>query len=264
VERRLPVSLRDGSGQAVGALVDWSPRSVTVTVPIEQRPGYRDLPVRVRWEGQPARGYRISEVAVDPSIVTLYGSPEAIDAVPGYVETSQVNIDGASSNVVERLALIVPESVSVLGAQSAVVSVGITAIEESTWVQRVPVIQGLSNKLAVELSPEMVEILLVGPLPRLESLKPGDVQLILDLTNLEAGTHTVAPVLVLPEGIRQQTLVPETIEVKIVVRPTATPTVTPTSTATAVVAVSSPTPSAAVSTSSSSTSTPTPAGGSGG
>jgi len=233
VERRLPVSLRGRDGQPVGNVVEWAPRMVTVTVQIEQRPGYRDVSVRVRREGQVARGYRISEVAVDPSIVTLFGSPAAIEAVPGYVETAPVNIEGANGDIVERLALIVPENVSVFGAQSVVVSVGITPIEESTWVQRVPVIQGLGDGLQVELSPQIVEILLAGPLPRLETLLPSSVQIVLDLTGLEDGTHTLEPSVILPEGIRQETLVPETIEVKITRIPTPTATVTPTVTETA-------------------------------
>jgi len=232
LEVRRSISLRDQMGEIVGTEVDWTHRSVTVTVPIEQRPGYRDVPVRVRWEGQPASGYRISEVAVDPSIVTLFGSAAAIESASGYVETAPVNLEEASGNVVERLALIVPENVSVFGAQSVVVSVGITAIEGSTWVQRVPMIQGLDERLQVELSPQVVEVLLVGPLPRLDTLRPSDVQIVLDLTGLEPGTHTVEPSLILPEGLRNETLVPRTIEVRITWLPTATPTATPSTTPT--------------------------------
>lgn len=246
IERRTSVSLRTSDGLPVGGDVEWTPRTVTVTVPIEQRAGYRDVPVRVRWEGQPARGYRISEVAVDPSIVTLVGSANAIEAVPGYVETTPVNIEGASANVVERLALIVPENVSVSGAQSVVVSVAITPIEESTWVQRAPMIQGLDERYQAELSPRLVEILVAGPLPRLEALQPGDVQVVLDLTGLEPGTYNLQPSVILPEGIQRQTLVPETIEVKIGAKATATPTRTPTRTVTATastpVVVGTPTP----------------------
>ncbi|MDH7485748.1 MAG: CdaR family protein [Anaerolineae bacterium] len=232
---RRPLSLRDKQGQVVGNVVDWTPRTVTVTVPIEQRPGYRDVPVRVRWQGRPARGYRISEVAVDPSIVTLFGSPAAIDTVPGYVETTPVNIEGASGNVVERLALIVPENVSVLGTQSVVVSVGIMAIEESAWVERAPMIRGLGDGLHVELSPQAVDVLVAGPLPRLETLAPSDVQVVLDLTGLRVGTHTLEPMVIVPEGIRAETLVPETIEVRISELATPTPTSTPTGTATPVI-----------------------------
>jgi YbbR domain-containing protein len=199
-------------------------------------------------------------VAVDPSIVTLFGGAAAVEEAPGYVETLPVNIEDADANVVERLALIVPENVSVFGVQSVVVSVGITAIEESTWVQRVPVVQGLDERLQIELAPQVVEVLLVGPLPRLEALRPSDVQVMLDLTGLEAGTHTLAPTLVLPEGIRQETLVPETIEVKATWVPTATPTFTPTATASPTQTPTAPTTRTPTATATV-TFTPTPFGG---
>jgi len=256
VERQLPVILRDKDGQPIGNVVQWTPRMVTVTVPIEQRPGFRDVPVRVRWEGQPARGYRISEVAVEPSIVTLFGSPEAIDAMPGYVETTPVNIEGADGDVVERLALIVPENVSVLGSQSVVVSVGITPIEGGSLVQRVPVVQGLGEGLEAQLSPRVVDVVLAGPLPRLENLGPSDVQVVLDLTGLGPGTHTLKPTVILPEGIRKETLVPQTIEVKIVQVVTPTPSVT----ATAIAPTAPVTPTATITpTLTPTTATPTPA-----
>jgi YbbR domain-containing protein len=252
VESTWPVWLRSQGGLALGNAVVWSPRRVSVTVPIEQQPGFRDVTVRVRWEGQPARGYRISEVAVAPSIVTLSGSAAAIEAAPGYVETMPVNIEGADANIVERLALIVPENVSVeFDVTSVVVSVGITAIEESTWVQRAPVIQGLDERHTVDLSPGVVEVLLAGPLPRLESLRPGDVQVVLDLSGLDTGTYSLSPLLVLPEGIRQETLVPETIEVKVMWLPTATPTRTPTPTL-------APTEPATATVTPAATATPTP------
>jgi len=233
VERRLPVSLRDKDGQTIGNVVQWTPRMVTVTVPIEQRPGYRDVRVRVRWEGQPAKGYNITEVAVEPSIVTIYGSPAAIEAVPGYVDTVPVNIEGADSDVVERVALIVPENVSVFGSPSVVVSVGITPIEIHGWlVRRMPVVQGLGDGLQAEISPLVVDVFLAGPLPRLETLGPGDVQVVLDLTGLEPDTHILEPTVIVPEGIRIETLVPQSVEVKItrIPTPTPTPTVTPTAT----------------------------------
>lgn len=264
VERRLPVTLRDKEGQLIGNVVQWAPRMVTVTVPIEQRPGYRDVRVRVRWEGQPAKGYNITEVAVKPSIVTIYGSPAAIEAVPGYVDTVPVNIEGADSDVVERVALIVPENVSVFGSPSVVVSVGITPIEIRGWlVRRMPVVQGLGDGLQAETSPRIVDVFLAGPLPRLETLGPGDVQVVLDLTGMEPGTHTLEPTVILPEGIRMETLVPQTIEVKISLIPTPTPTATMTPTPTM-------TPTATVSPTVTATATimpgatPTPAESSGG
>jgi len=232
VERKVAVSVRDSSDQPLGALVEYEPRMVTVTVPIEQRAGYRDLPVRARWEGQPAEGYRISQVAVDPSTVTVFGAPSAVQDIPGYVETGPVEIEGADGDVVERVSLVVPEDVLVLGVQSVVVSVSITPVEQSTWVETAPAVMGLDADLQVELAPQVIEVLVAGPLPRLETLKPEDVKAMLDLTGLGVGAYSLTPSVRLPEGLRPQTLVPETVEVRVFPRG-ATPSgvATPTSTA---------------------------------
>lgn len=218
VERRVAVSVRDSSDQPLGNLIELEPRMVTVTVPIEQRAGYRDLPVRARWEGQPAEGYRISEVSVDPSTVTVFGSPVVVQEIPGYVEADAVSIDEADAEVLERVALIVPENVSVLGVQSVLVRVGIVPVEESAWVDVTPKVRGLDDRWQVELSPHVIEILVAGPLPKLEALRPAQVQAMLDLTGLDVGTYRLTPSVTLPEGLREQTLVPETVEVRVVAR----------------------------------------------
>ena len=225
--REQMVSLRNAAGDPTG-FVELVPRVVSVTVPIVQRAGFRDVPVRVRWQGQPAPGYRISNVTVEPSIVTIYGSPADIEAVPGFVETSPVVVEGASGDVVERLPLNLPESISAFGVQSVQVRVSITPIEGGLTLERVPVIQGLRAGLTAHVSPQSVDVIIAGPLPRLDALRAGDVRVILDLSDLAVGTHTITPTVVLPEGIRLESKVPGTVEVDIEVStPTPTPTPTP-------------------------------------
>lgn len=57
-------------GQIVES-VDVSPSTVRVQVAIEKREDYREVAVRVRTAGQPARGYYVSSINVLPSTVTL-------------------------------------------------------------------------------------------------------------------------------------------------------------------------------------------------
>jgi YbbR domain-containing protein len=243
------VSLRDASGDPTG-FVDLLPRSVSVTVPIVQRSGFRDVPVRVRWQGQPAVGYRISNVTVDPQIVTVYGNPTDIEAIPGFVETLPVVVEGASADIVERLPLTLPESVSVFGVQAVQVRISITPIEGGLTAERAPVIQGLSAGLSVKVSPETVDVIIAGPLPRLDSLRVEDVRVILDLSGLLVGTYSITPTVVLPEGIRMESMVPGSVEVEIEIS-TPTPTPTPTRTPT-------PTPTPSPTATETPTSTPTP------
>ena len=114
-------------GDAVDVKIE--PAIITVKVPIVQRRGFRNLSVRVVWRGQPANGYRVSNVSVDPSIVTAIGDPGIIEKIPGYLETLPIKIDGVTGDVLERVALVLPESVSVLGSQAVQVAISVTPIE---------------------------------------------------------------------------------------------------------------------------------------
>ncbi len=207
---------RDAQGEPLSS-VTIEPAVLKVIVPIEQRAGFRDVPVRVIRKGQPAPGYWISNVSVEPSIVTVVGSPVAIAAIPGYLETAPVNVEGASSDVVERVPLVLPEGVSVLGGNQGVsVNVKVEAIEGGLTVQRTVNVQGLDLALKATASPQQVDVILSGPLPRLETLSQGDVQVVVDLVGLDPGTHKVHPTAIVPEGIKVQSIIPDTIEVEIV------------------------------------------------
>jgi len=228
VERRVDLSLRD----AQDSVVSWvtpEPGQVTVKVPIDQKLGYREVAVRVVWEGQVAAGYRINNVSVDPSIVTVTGRPGAVREIPGYLETAPVDVSGASADVLERVPLALPEGVSLplVGGQGVMVTVNVTAIESSLTLQSELTIQGLPSGLKATPSPEVVDVILSGPLPKLEMLKPGDVQVTLNLFDLEQGTHKVVPTAIAPEGIKVESILPDTIEVEISIVPTPTPTPEP-------------------------------------
>jgi len=228
VERRVDLYLRDAQDN----LVNWvtpEPAQVTVQVPIEQRWGYKEVAVRTNPIGQAAPGYRITNVSVDPSIVTVTGSPGAIREIPGYLETAPVDVSNASADVVARVPLVLPEGVSLplAGGQGVTVTVNVTAIESKVTLQSELIIQGLSPGLEATPSLQVVDVTLSGPLPKLELLKPENVQVTLDLFDLEQGTHKVVPTAILPEGLKVESILPDTIEVEINIAPTPTPTPEP-------------------------------------
>ncbi len=236
VHRTVDLSARNANGDPV-TRVTLNPAKVTVTVPVEQRFGYRDVSVRVRIKGEVAAGYWISNIAVSPSTVTVVGNPSALKELPGYVETLPVDVTNATANITERVALELPEGVSVVQPESdesqtlggVQVAIQISAVEGGQTVQRAVQFQGLAEDLSAVARPDRVDVILSGPLPRLQSLTLEDVQVIANLFGLGAGTHQVKPTIVVPESLHVESILPETIEVQISLRPsTPTPTPTPT------------------------------------
>jgi YbbR domain-containing protein len=188
---------------------------VRVVVPVERWPGRKEVAVRINLVGQPAPGYRLSTVRAEPSTVVLEGNSDVLAAVAGYIETVPLSIDSATSDIRQRLDLVVPEGVSLSDSTPVLASVSITPIEGGSTVTVRPIVQGLGADLEATVSPETVDVILSGPIPMLESLNSDDMYVFLDLSGLLPGTHVVTPRVVLPEGIGDEGVLPQTVEVVI-------------------------------------------------
>ncbi|HIE38679.1 MAG TPA: hypothetical protein EYH30_05610 [Anaerolineales bacterium] len=224
IEGEFALEPRDAEGRTVPHIT-LSPAQVIVHVPVEQLSGFRDLAVTALLEGQVASGYFISSVKVEPPVVTVYGRPDAIAQIPGYLETLPLNLDQAQENVEVQLPVAVPEGVSVLPSV-VTVRVAVEALEGSLTIQRPVEIQGLapSPEITATVAPTMVEVILSGPVPVLEQLREEDVRVIVDLFGLSPGSHSVEPqVAGLPMGVTAQSILPATVQVEISSEITPTP-----------------------------------------
>lgn len=230
VERVQPVILRSVQGDTISKITTIDPRTVEVVVEIAQRPGYRDFSVRVPYTGVPAEGYQITGIVVDPSLVTLRGSPEAFDQLPGYVETVPIDLTDLRGDVDAQLALNLPEALSVVGLPSVGVSIDIRPIIGSRDFQLQPIIRGLGPGLTRTLPIQTVDVVVSGPLPVLNTLQFGVAQVILDLADLGPGVHSVPLTPIVPEGVTVVSLLPAAVDITISAISTVTATVTITGT----------------------------------
>ena len=232
IETTLPVRAVTESGAEVTG-ISVQPGTIQVSLPIAQQGGYRDLAVKVMITGKLASGYRLNNITASPLTVTAYSVDiPLIESLPGYVETSTLDISGASSNIVTQLSLTLPSGVLLIGDQSVSVQIEIVPIEDSRPVafRQVEVI-GLGSGLKADLSPTTVDVILAGPLPVLNSLQPADLHVRVDLTGLTAGTYQLIPaVVVVEQGVTIQSILPGTVEVTISKATTTTPAATPSTT----------------------------------
>lgn len=227
ISQTVPLVPLNSSGQAVSG-VTVEPASVYIEIPVKQLGGYRDVAVKALIEGQVAAGYRLTNIVVSPPVVTLFSSdPTLVAGIAGFVETETLDINQAKDDIEARVALNLPPNVSLVGNQTVVVQVSIAAIESSITVKPTLEIVGLPSNMSAIPSPTTVDVILSGPLPILDALTPDAVRVLLDLSGRAPGLHQVQPeVIVLPEGLSVQTVLPSTIEV-IISRGTPTPTRTP-------------------------------------
>ena len=223
IDGEFRLQIQDSEGQPV-PYVTWTPEVTNVRIPIEPSGYYRALAVKVVLEGQIAPGYRITDISVEPPTVTVFGTPDIIAALPGFIETEAIDVEAAQADVIERPALNGSSEVAVVpGQQPVEVLVSVEPIESSLTVEVMPKLQGLEPALTATISPETVEVILSGPLPLLEALEADDVRIVLDLFDLPLGTHQIEPQVVVPEEMTAQSILPATVQVEILVPPTAAP-----------------------------------------
>lgn len=221
VQRMQEVTLVDEDGLIVNEL-EIEPERVQIQADITQRADAREVAVRAITDGMVPDGYRLVELLVQPERVTLLGSEEALAEIGNIVETLPVDLSQAVEDIRIQIPLNLPLNVDAVGPQGNTVrSVLVTVeVEERTGhriLSRPVEIEG-SAGLDVLVEPNMVELLVRGPLPILSEIdaQPRLVRVVVEatgLTELEQGQSVVVtPRVVLPDGLRAQ-LTPSQVRV---------------------------------------------------
>ena len=234
VERIQTVQVLNRQDQPV-ANVLAEPAAVEVTIPVERWPGRRSVAVRVKLVGSPATGYRLGRVTPEPSNIVLYGNAAALEQVPGFVETAPLSLDGATAEILVRLELILPDGVNASDGNTVAVVAEVLPIEDGLTMTLRPIVRGVGLGLQATFAPDTVDVILSGPLTSLNALGSDDVYAILDVNRLLPGSYVIKPNVAKPEEIRNEGVLPETVEVLItsLVTPNSTATITSPLTATA-------------------------------
>ncbi|MBW8011486.1 MAG: hypothetical protein FVQ83_09635 [Chloroflexi bacterium] len=248
----------DENGNVISG-VTLNPEAVTLTLPIVQAVGYRTVIVILETTGQPAAGFQLSEIQIQPPTVTLSSAlPQLLEDLPGYVSTLPLDLTDHNTDITNRLALDLPTGVDLEGEQSVLVFVGITPIEGTTNITLPVEFTGLEDGLGVQISPESVEVFITGPLVVLDEITQDDVHIFIDLSGLAEGTYIIdlsglgegtniigEPRFEVLPGLQVDSINPPSIQVDIFIQLTPpamlTPTITPTPTPT-LTPTPSPTP----------------------
>ena len=202
--------LQGNVASIVGLTVN--PNDVQIVIPIIELAGFAEKPITVNWVGEPAPGYRLLNISVEPSSVLVTAPPDQLDALR--IETEPIDISGLTVTETLQVLLDLPEGVMVEDPQPIIVTLEIGPIQTSGVVQKLVEVRGLAEGLEAILDPEEVRVFLFGPLPALESLSEEDVRVTLDLLNLEIGTYNLEPLVSISvNDVMERSIQPATITV---------------------------------------------------
>ena len=144
------------------------------------------------------------------------------------METETVDLNGLNDDVDIRVNLNLINGVELAGEESVLVRLSIASQEGSLPISLPIVVTGLPPEYSVKVSPEKVDLLIIGPLPILNNLKPGGIRISINLKDLEIGIHKVKPIVdLLPNQVQVASILPDIVEVTITRAAFTQPTVTP-------------------------------------
>lgn len=214
LEQVFSVTARDSHGGDIDG-VTLQPNTVAVDLPIVQQEFTTVYVVNPAFRGVPAEGFTVTDVTVEPSFVSVTGPIEVLQSI-STVATEEVDIDGATSDVIRVVDVRLPAGATVQGQESVTVQVSVAplgAAQSEVAFDVTPRLDGLAPDLTATLSPTVVRVRVAANISILSALSSSDVVVTLDVSGLAAGVHDVEVEVEVPPGVSVVSLDPSTVEV---------------------------------------------------
>lgn len=199
-DERVELDPRDARGGQISR-VTVNPATARVAVAIEQRDFSLEFAVTPSISGEPAPGFNVSSISIDPRVVVVTGPLEvlqSIDAVRG-VATSEISIADARDDVTRTVEIVVPEGARLQGTGTVRVNVDISPAQGQFSFRVVPQVRNVADGLAVTQA-EPVTVTLAGDVPTLQTITAESITVVGDAAGLGAGLHALPLQITPPAG----------------------------------------------------------------
>jgi YbbR domain-containing protein len=180
--------------------IQLAPATVRVTIPVFSDRQSRTLPVSPLISGDPAAGFEIASVTVDPPAVTVEGDIDELEAMAS-VETAAVSVAGLSGPRVFTTTLVLPTGVVALGPPTVDVSVTVRPVTSTRTFEVGLRLVGTDPALAYRLGTDRVLLTLGGSTADLDRIDGATLVASLEVGDLPVGTHIVTVTATLPGGV---------------------------------------------------------------
>lgn len=221
VVQLIPVNEDGNTVQGVTVI----PRQISVAVNISEREDARELVVRPDIQFDTLlENFEFRNVSTEPNTVIITGSPEALLELGDTVRTEPISLEERTSDFTVDIALALPEDSELLVlSDTGKIHVEISIAEQTTTLplENIPInLIGLSNGTTARITPEVISLVLNAPVSLLSDVTADEVQAVIDVNGLEAGTYDIVPQIIIRNGqvvldVEDITLFPSRVSVVI-------------------------------------------------
>lgn len=196
------VSLRpvDEEGKEVTGLA-LEPERLEVVVPMKTLPPAKMVQVRAQVTGQPAPGYVVADVQVEPSAIKVRGPSDLIQNL-SWVNTPPIDVSGRTSDLEIQAQVSLPQWVSSAETRTVTVRIRIGEDTGERTFTAIPVrLRSLSSGLRWTISPADVTVTVSARKDILARVPVNSVEAYVDARDLGEGQHEVPVQVMLPENV---------------------------------------------------------------
>lgn len=216
VTKQIKLVAYDKNGKPMEGTVN--PQLVDVEVPVTSP--FKTMPLQIKMTGRPAAGFSIAAVTKLDQI-TVFATQDILDKMDFY-DGPQIDLTGLKED--KTMTVDVPLKKGIMKVDPAKVEVRLSVVPSATkTVEKLPITlfgqsEGYTAKLVSPDGAIVPSVTLEGAPALLDKLRPQDIQVLVDVTNLTAGRHELPISLSLPQYIMRS---PQQQELKAIVEITA-------------------------------------------
>ena len=189
----LPYVLLDASGDVVSqTMLNRSTSSISVSLEVYP---CRDIPISTDLSsvitGQPAPGYVVQSVSVQPESVSVAADREFLDSLDKLV-IEPVSVEGASQSFTAKTSISQLSDFRNVAAEQVYISVMIAEETVSAYIDNISVIiTGTGENMSATYEP--MGAFAAGPKSMVEKLQAEGLTVTMDVTDLTEGYYLVTP-----------------------------------------------------------------------
>ncbi|GGE55703.1 hypothetical protein GCM10011391_38380 [Pullulanibacillus camelliae] len=198
VEQDVPLNAYDKNGNQLD--VDIKPSVARVKIPIVSPS--KDVPISVKPQGDPADGYAIESMDIDPNTVKVFGTKDVLDGIDG-IEDIDVPVDGVNETKTVQVDVPTPKSADQVSPEQITVTVHVGKAV-SKVVKDIPILvndKADKDRQVTFSDPksQRVDVKLSGAKKLMDQLQRTDVQATIDISHLSKGEHEVPIKVTVPD-----------------------------------------------------------------